>query len=421
MKPLHRFVLIVLGLAALTTALFWVGVRWELEAPQREGPPAMVADGAQQRLWVLVKRAEHRQVGGGRYNSSRWQTRYHFDLHMHDAATAERVSTKRLLTLTYRQAGYNARARILGQDGKSVWIFLHDKPVALSATDGTVLAGPPEIEQRNPELRGVLPAQLGFYAFDRGLVVVSADAQRFVLRGADFAATAYQPVNDDHYRRIMFDATQWNGGWQNKDYVVYSAQLKGRWLGLYTPKEAAEAGEDGFGSNFADPSRPVISGTMERRAFVGARIGKTKEFSEGRHDRLFDVTRIADTPDFLQGAFMIQQGTRTALALKDPDGLLVMHRTRADAPGRLAFTRVDAALKPVWRCVLPFAELQNRWQTEGHFLMRGSVEMPDGSSERWHEYLVAMDLKTGQARGWNVTLERAEAPNAQGEWQPLKG
>jgi len=67
-----------------------------------------------------------------------------------------------------KEGGRNAEARILGQDGDVVWLFLHDQPVAFAPADGTIVANRKEIEQRNLALQGLIPKELNFYAFDNG-------------------------------------------------------------------------------------------------------------------------------------------------------------------------------------------------------------------------------------------------------------
>jgi hypothetical protein len=62
----------------------------------------------------------------------------------------------------------------------------------------------------------------------------------------------------------------------------------------------------------------------------------------------------------------------------------------------------------VWRVALPFAELTHRWEWPGHLLLYGSAPTGDANTPRGHhESLVAVDLRTGALRGWNVTTASA--------------
>jgi hypothetical protein len=184
--------------------------------------------------------------------------------------------------------------------------------------------------------------------------------------------------------------------------VVRQARIDGTWLGLYTEREAAEAGNDEFGRRYNEPFTVVNDGPLARRSFWRARIGKTREFPEGRHDRLFDLTPVAGSATFLRGRFFHVPGTSQALAMDDPSGLLVQHQTRIDAEGRVAISRIDSELKTLWTAALPMTELSSRWISPKQLLLLGTEQtMHDGVRSR-EELLVALDLADGKMRSWNL-------------------
>lgn len=283
--------------------------------------------------------------------------------------------------------------------GPPAWLFVNDQPVAVSSAGGNVLVDRHLIEQRNSALQGLIPKELKFFAFDGGLVITAADSRRYKVRVEDAAAEPYKPASEE-----QFKSTPWNIAYRTRDFLTRRASLDGRWLGLYTEKEAADAGEDSFGRNLKDPSRILDEGSRARRTFWTARIGKTKEFPEGSHDRLFDVTRVPGAPDFLEAGFLVRQGTKQPIELSD--GLLVLHRTRLDAEGRLALTRLDDALREKWTATLPFLELANRYEFPDRLLMYGAAQLTEKGVTQWREFVVALDLRDGRAQDWNVTLER---------------
>jgi hypothetical protein len=407
------------ALRAAAIAVLWLlpsCTTSHFEPPQRLGPPALVMHENEPRLWLFVKREEQKQIstGWGRRSSGSIirETRYHFDLQCHDARTTERIWKTRLLTLKDKEGGHGAQARIFGQDGDVVWLFLNDQPVAVSSRDGSVLADRNLIEQRNAALQGLVPKELNFYAFDNGLVITAADARRYKVLASDYSAKSYQPVSEEQFSRLQFMSTTWNGGYRTGDFLTRMATLGGRWLGLYTEKEAADAGNDSFGDRLKDPTRVLDEGARARRSFWTARIGKTKEFTEGSHDRLFDVTRISGALDFLEAGFLVRQGTKQPLELHDPPGLLVLHRTRLDAEGRLALTRVDETLREKWSAPLPILELGNRFEFPDRLLMFGAVQLTTKGVTQWQEFIVALDLPDGRTQAWNVTLDRS-VPSAE--------
>ncbi|HEX4665787.1 MAG TPA: PA2928 family protein [Chthoniobacterales bacterium] len=384
--------------------------RSSFRPPEREGPPALVQEAGQPRLWLLLKQEEQktRHLGGTR-TIGKWVTEiyYHFDLQSHDPATADRFWKKRLLTVKEEGGGRVAQARLLGQEGEVVWLFLNDGPVAISSRDGSRLADRATIEERNPALRDLIPKDLDFYAYDGGLVLTAADARRFKIRASDYSAQAYTPPNEEYFQQVQFMATRWNGGYHTKDFLARQAMIDGRWMGLYSEKEAADAGHDEFGDHLARPDVVWDEGSQARRGFWSARIGKTKEFTEGTHDRLFDVARISGAPEFLAAGLLIRQGTREPLRLKEPDGFLVLHRTRLDEEGRPALTRLDDNFQTRWTAKLPFHDLRNRYEAPDHLLLYGIVQETVKGVTGTSEHLVALDVRDGRMKSWNVPAEKA--------------
>lgn len=380
------------------------------EPPQRLGPPGMVMHGGVERLWLLVKQEEQKYVGSSsrRDMATRWETFYHFELRAHDPETAQLVWKKRLGTVHENRGGHSAQARIIGPDGDAVWLFLDGQPLALSAADGTVIADRARIEQVNPALKGLIPKDLKFYAFDGGLVITAADARRFRVNATDYRAVSYAVKDEQAFARLAYMTHTWNGGYQTKDFLVRQGMLDGRWIGLHTEAEAADVGDDRYGDHLKNPDRARDEGAFARRALWTARIGKTGGRITGQQDRLTDLARVPGTAEFLQGGFMIRRGTRVPLQLKNPDGVLVLHRTRVDAEGRLALTRLDGNFRDHWRAVLPVTEIRNRWEWPDRLLLTGAVQVAERGVTRWQDMIVAVNLRDGRLQAWNVTLERAQ-------------
>ena len=205
-------------------------------------------------------------------------------------------------------------------------------------------------------------------------------------------------------------STRWNGSFPTSDFLARMAWVGGRWLGLYTEKEAADAGNDTFGDRLTDPTRVLHEGSRARRTFWTARIGKTKEFTEGSHDRLFDVTRVPGAPEFLEAGLLLRPGGKDPLVIKEGDSLLVLHRTRLDGEGRLAVTRLDENLRETWKTKLPFLELGNRYEFPDRLLMYGSLQVTEKGVTRWEEAIAAVSLRDGNTQAWNVTLDREVVP-----------
>jgi len=74
----------------------------------------------------------------------------------------------------------------------------------------------------------------------------------------------------------------------------------------------------------------------------------------------------------------------------------------ADA-GRLALTRLDGDLKPVWRAELPLSESSSinpisTWPLPGHVAVMGLLQSRDEGVTSRIPQLVSIDLKTGAAK-----------------------
>jgi hypothetical protein len=410
--------LVALALSACSSSHF--------EPLQMQGRPVMVEDAGQHRLWVLGKQEEVRQVGigNGTRSANRWRsdTFFHFVLRAFDPTTAQPLWTRRLWTLgdpdargpgPSRVIGSSVEARLLGQDGERVWLLIGSAPLAVSSHDGRVLADTAAIEQRNPSLRGMLPAEAKYYAFDRGLVLMTADARRMVIRGAELEAGDYSPeptpiVEPEHHTngRERIVPTMPAG-----EIPVRHATLAGQRLGLYADREAADAVNDAFGDRLRYPYTVLDEGAKARRILRRGTIVEAQRFDE-RFPRLSELQPIADSPVFLKGRFLKDPTSGEALHATAPDGLLVWHSTRIDQAGRLALTRLDDTLHVLWDATLPLSESGtgnplSTWLVAGRLVAIGAEETFVDDMRRREQHLVCVDLTSGRWRGWDLTGERA--------------
>ncbi len=413
MKTGYKVVIAIAAVGAALIAALYVITSSVFEPPQRQGPPGLVTQGTEPRLWLMVKQEERKQVSGPagtRFSASsvRWETRYHFELRAHDTKTTQPVWKKRLLTLREKDGGHAAQARILGQDRDSVWLFVHDQPIAVAIADGAVIADRARIEQANPKLKGLIPSELKFYTYDNGLVITTADARRIYVRGPDYVATSYKPASEEVFRHLAFMSTTWNGGFRTRDFLLRHGTVGGRWVGLYSDAEAADAANDPSGDKLKDPRRVRDEGAMARRSFWTARIGKSGESSKGRRDRLAEVVRLAGAQEMLQAGMLPAAGSMDPLQLKNPDGIVVLYRTRVDTEGRLAIARLDKDFREQWTRILPFPELTNRWEFPDRLLLMGAIQHAEGGVSRWQDFIVALDLRDGRMQAWNLTFERSQ-------------
>jgi hypothetical protein len=399
--------------------------RSHFEPPELEGYAAMVEDGGQPRLWLLTKQEEQRQVsvGGGstrRIPDWRTDTFFHFRVQAVDPLTAKPLWSKRLVTYgdpdakgrgPSRVIGSSVDARLLGQDGEAVWLLIGDTPYAASVKDGHLLADPARIERANPALKGLLPSDGRHYGFDRGLVFMSADARQFVLRGADFQAEPYVPPPPPQEEAGKLLANGRNELVPMRpigEDPLRQATLGGEWLGLYSRKEVEDITRDDDGSTLRYPWSVHNEGALARREFWRAKIATVRRFDD-EYERLDALAPVPGAPLYLKGRFASDGRTGRPMALESPAGVLVWHSTRIDSAGRIALTRLDASLRPVWSVELPFSETSmvrrlQTWPVAGHLVVVGELETQDEATVTHRDpYMASVDLATGAVASGKLT------------------
>jgi hypothetical protein len=394
--------------------------RSDFSAPEMQGPAAMVEDGGQHRLWLLSKVEEQRQIavgGGGRHTSMDWRTDtfFHFEVEAIDPVETKTLWKKRILTIgdpkaagrgPSRVVGSAVDARMLGQDGNVVWLLVGDEPYGLSAADGHVLVDAAKLQELNPSLKGLLPSEARYYGFDHGLVFTSADARMFVVRGDKHAASDYAPPPPPVEEQGKLLA---NGRYELVPMKPMGppstrhGMLGGKWIGLYSEKEAADIRDDEYGKTYRYPYSVLDEGRMARRTFWRAQVETVRRFDD-TYERLAKLEPVAGAPTFLKGRFFTDPQTRSALAMAEPGGLLVWHSTRMDDAGHLALARLDENLRTLWDTELPLSETDIvrwvvNWQVPGHVVMVGELQFTDdGGVTHRDPYLASVALADGKLR-----------------------
>jgi len=384
------------------------------------GAPLMVADAERPQLWVLSKQEERREIAlgsGRRMGGVRVDTFFHFRVQAFDAVAARPLWERTVLTLgdpepgvsSSRIIGSSADGRLLGHEDGLVWLLVDGKPMALAPDDGAVVADASAIERRNPALAGLLPAEAQFYGFDRGLVFASADARQFVVRDRGLRAEPYRtatPVAPAPRLKAngMPEIVPLRRPFGREP--ARQVRLEGQWLGLYSGKEAMDAGDDASGDHLRWPYTVLDEGSRARRGFWRADIVRAERFGES-FERLDALAPVDDAPVFLNGRFLENLATDQPLVLEDPSSVLVWHRTRIDRDGRLALARVGADLRPLWSAELPLSESGTVnpvrfWALPDRVLVMGNLEThADGVNGR-APHLVSIALADGTWRAWDM-------------------
>jgi hypothetical protein len=251
------------------------------------------------------------------------------------------------------------------------------------------------------------------------------------------ARNAEDDESGDHYadsadiddERAMARRTFWRATTAyNRDFLVYGGG-KGGVQGYCRDRISSIENQEDM--QRLTQANDIEEYARNRGADQGTRSQRMRDcvenFDEERFKRIEKLDRIAGAGEWLQGRLLkaqaspgspqwVQRGVlvkpavRPPLRLKDPDGVLVLHRTRMDAQGRLALSRLDASFsKTLWTAVLPYAELSNRWENDSHLLLYGDWNAGQPGSSDMHEALLSLDLRTGHWNGWDIGEEAALA------------
>ncbi|MFT3896622.1 MAG: PA2928 family protein [Thermomonas sp.] len=398
------------------------------DPPRRAGPMGLVDTGSGAQLWLATTQEEERSrhVGGVGRSIGKWinESYTHLRLQAHDPSTAQRTWLKTLLVVKDEGRGTGEGIRILGQQGDRVWLWLHDQLVVLSAKDASVLADLAALERANPGLRGLFPRELAFHAWmGDALVVTLADGRRMRIDAATLAASDYQVADEEVFGNAGFMTTTWNGGYRTGDFGVRSGMFGDRWIGLLGDREGQDAEHDEWGDKYFSTDDLVDEGETARRSFRAATV-ETREDRHGEsfariaslsplpgsgtwlQGRMLKAQAVPGTPAWTKRGNLMKATPRPPLQLHDPDGTLVLHRTRLDAAGRLALARVGPDFRALWTSDLPIQELSNRWALPSRLLLYGSWNAGESGYRDTHEALLSLDLATGRWSGWDVEAEK---------------
>ena len=152
-----------------------------------------------------------------------------------------------------------------------------------------------------------------------------------------------------------------------------------------------------------DAQRACLDAFDEERYKRIVKLERIPGAGEWLQGRLLKASATPGAPQWVQRGIVMKPAVRPPLRLADSDGVLVLHRTRMDAQGRLALSRVDGTFaRTLWTAVLPYAELTGRWETGSHLLLHGNWSEERAGVTRRHEALVSLDLASGRWQGWDL-------------------
>lgn len=333
--------------------------------------------------WRLI-RPPGRHTSGYDYNE------LYIDMWAVDTATAKPVWRKRLET---ERGGGMIDRSFLGVDGNAVWLLLHGKLVALSASDGSVIAPVGKVEELNPELKGLMPTDSRYIVFDsQGLCITGADARQWRVDPASFKVSAVDPVPKPPKEGAFPPEFITPGG--NGLHLVRGLDMTTSWIGLLTDEEA-KAFEESNTSTW-------LTAEVRRRVWGAKVIVGKGDFGDIRD--YTELKPLPEAPEFLDAGLLreySQAQQLTALWTTDPPSVFVLHRERLGKAGKLRLARVSGPVgKVVWEAALPLTNVQSVKKMEKHILIfgheyiEGDPDISDALRDS-PQRLVSVEIATG--------------------------
>lgn len=326
----------------------------------------------------------------GRHSSGYDYTEFYVDMWAVDAATAKPIWRKRLET---ERGGGMIDREFLGVDGNAVWLLLHGKLVALSASDGSVIAPVGSVEALNPELKGLMPTDSRYIVFDsRGLCITAADARLWRVDPATFKVTEVVPVPQPPKEGAFPPEFITPGG--SGLHLVRGLELTDSWIGLLTEEEA----------KVLETSDRTTALTPEVRRRVWGARAHTPDETIPMYRNYTELKPLPEAPEFLDAGLLreySQAQQLPALWATDPASVFVLHRERLGEAGKLRLARVSGPVGKVqWEAALPLTNVQSVKKMEKHILifgheyLEGDPDISDALRDS-PQRLVSVEIATG--------------------------
>ncbi len=304
---------------------------------------------------------------------------YGVDLVLHDVTDVSRVE---IVKLTERgdETELRNEAKLLGTDGRRVWIYAHTL-VGLDLSTRQKI-GFEELSKANPSLAPFWVQESKFYSVGGvapKLRLKVGDARQFELDPGTLVGTAYEDEKWAKAKSYADSQKQW-AEYNEKmsmfgvgpDVYFWKGEKvgDGEWFGLMTGEEAGKVKESGVPTGRASRSSGKTSGLWKVKDREAERVGGV---------------------EYLDAGFLREEKAAKPVRLEGPAGYLVMHQSRLGADGTLVLTRVDLAGKKVWEVNTGIGKLDQ--------VLHGAKYLGlVGETPQW---ILAVDLRDG-------TLTQAE-------------
>ncbi|MDR2858557.1 MAG: hypothetical protein LBV50_12040 [Novosphingobium sp.] len=377
-----------------------------------EGPPVRAATAGGDRVFLMSSQFKTYRQRYTRGNSYVTYTDLLIDVWGFDAANGQPVWRQRI---TEDRKGVNMGRAILGVQDSVLWVLQPSGLLGLSTTDGGIVADTARIEAANPALKGLLPTEVRYYAFDAGgLRFTAADGGKWRM-GPGLKAVADSPPPARTAPGVALPARE-AGGNSTWAFMARSGlKTQTQWLGLLASGQAAALAEgrspDVDMEKYPRTRLYHAKKAEARKSWVEA----MKSYFDNRYGFLdyHDYQPYPESPEFIQAGLLTANDIdNTPITLSAPDSLLVLHRDRLGDKGRWRISRISGPRGAVlWTADLPMQAIEAVMPGKTSLVVVGRQDDeraktgPDDYGNISVDQLVAIDYATGRTGGYGFLID----------------
>ncbi|MGC4103993.1 PA2928 family protein [Ferruginibacter sp.] len=320
----------------------------------------------------------------------------HCFIQSNNATTGEKIQSKELKRPDKKN--YNEEA--LGASGSNAWVFI-DELMAFNAFTLEKVADVKIIEQKNPQLKGMLPKENRYYHFndaDKSISITVKDGSRWKLNTTTLLATPEEEKEDkdmdmEERERLSVLKNLQRSNVSYTDMFVNQDTVAPQWFGLYSREEIQKL--DGW-----IRIGTAYTGEARRQFFTTAYT-----HIRDNHFELDKTTLKNSSSDyFLDGGFLLNRQTAEPVKGNNDDGYFIIYKSQVGNEGEILLCLVNNAGKVLWRLNSGL----NSW-TDWHFsgnrlLILGADNKNLGSSKC--NVLISVDTGTGQASSYDFFTDK---------------
>jgi len=380
-------------------------------------------------LFSLVqfeKTTSYSQQGG----SVRKSVSTSYYVQCNDAVTLQKVGDKKI---KHHSDIRHYPVELLGASAGYAWLFM-DELMAFDPFSLEQVAGPATIEEKNPSLKGKLPADRQYYVFNRetgSIHITAKDGTYWLLNPQTLTATQQDKKEEESDRQIALkDLTTYVQGLSSKSMDPRQLSHTRDSIRLLQQKleQAIRAGEDirrikeSLQRGSISFSEQKVNGDTTAGQWFGVysryeldklynRFSYSKVYDETARRQLFRAPYAVDKYDnyiidkeqavaagtvfLLDGGFLVDPATGRPVWLDKEQSFLVVYKNEIGREGSIQLARMSQQGQLLWTVDTHLKEWKGWIITPTHMYVAGTDNKELSGSN--YNALYAIDIATGKS------------------------